>query len=146
MTDDRITFLKALSLFANLFDPACVFVSHDVRQFHIHFLAPYPLDHMQVSPANTGSSNADDYIRASCQFRFFYFLQNHEVRVSKRSVIFMKYGGFHNLREQRRLSYGGSDKSKNETTAIRRKINGISTCVCKRYQCCILKEDRPAKT
>src|SRR5271165_30521 len=96
MADDRIAFLKALHPFADFFYPAGIFVSHDVRQFHIHFLTPYPLNYVEISAANTSSSNADNYIRASSQFRFFYFLQDHEVRVGKRSVILMKNSGFHN--------------------------------------------------
>src|SRR5271165_223846 len=102
MADDRIAFLKALHPFADFFYPAGIFVSHDVRQFHIHFLTPYPLNYVEISAANTSSSNADKYIRASSQFRFFYFLQDDEVRVGKRSVILMKNCGFHtNSRERK---------------------------------------------
>src|SRR5271165_3573723 len=96
MANDRIAFLKALHPFADFFYPAGIFVSHDVRQFHIHFLTPDSLNYVEISAANAGSSNADNYIRASSQFRFFYFLQDHEVRVGKRSVILMKNSGFHN--------------------------------------------------
>ena len=106
MTNHRISFLKALDPFSHFFHPAGVFVSHDVWEFHIHFLTPDSFDHMKVGAANARSSDSHDDICAFFQFRFFHFLQRNEFLVRQRSIILMKYSGFHRLRE----GQNGSDK------------------------------------
>src|ERR1700730_10289308 len=101
MTDDRVTFLKVLHSFSYFFHPIGVFVSHDIWEFHIHFLTPDPFDDMKVGAANARSSDSHDDICAFLEFGFFHFLQGNEFLVRKRSIILMQYSGSHGLREGR---------------------------------------------
>src|SRR6516164_1384531 len=101
MTNNGITLFEAFDCLARLFNPAGVFVSHDIRQFHIHFLPPNALDHMKVGTANAGAADSNEYICLLFYFWFRHLLPSDEVWICESSVIMMKYGGFHNRRRSR---------------------------------------------
>jgi hypothetical protein len=104
MTNNGIASFKILDPSAYLFDPACVFVSQDVGQFHVHFLPPNTLDHMEIGAANAGAANPNNYVRLLFYFWIWHLLPGHEFRIRKSSVILMKYGGFHDWRGSEALS------------------------------------------
>jgi len=85
MTNNRIASFKILDPSAYLFDPACVFVSQDVGQFHIHFLPPNTLDHMEIGAANASAANPNNYVRLLFYFWIWHLLPGHEFRISNRA-------------------------------------------------------------
>jgi len=62
MTDNRIALLEALHPSSGLFYPTRIFVSHDVRQLHVHSFTPNALDDVKIGAANTGTSDPDENI------------------------------------------------------------------------------------
>jgi hypothetical protein len=96
VTNYGIAPFEVFDPFSYLLHPASVFVSHDVRQFHVHFLTPKAFDHMEIGTANASAADSNKYIRLLFNFWLWHFLPDHEVRVRKSSVVLMKNGGFHN--------------------------------------------------
>jgi len=84
MTNNRIASFKILDPSAYLFDPACVFVSQDVGQLHIHFLPPNTLDHMEIGAANASAANPNNHVRLLFYFWIWHLLPGHEFRISNR--------------------------------------------------------------
>src|SRR5271166_3871978 len=97
MADDRVSTLKSRNAFANFLDPASVLVPHNIGQFHVNFLAPNPLDHVEIGATDTGTANPDDHIGTGLNFRLGDLFQSDKLRVVKGRIILMQYSSFHSV-------------------------------------------------
>ena len=64
------------------------------------------LDNVKIGTAHPSPTNSDDYVGTLLYFRFWDFLQGHEFRVGKFSIILVKNSGFHNLMKSKTGSNG----------------------------------------
>src|ERR1700757_3624666 len=110
MTYHGVAPLEMLNALPHLFHPPGIFMSHHIRKLHICLLAPDPLDDVKIGPANPSPANPDDYVRTLLYFGFWDFLQSHEFRVGKFSIIFMQNSGFHSLKKSK-SGFSKHDKS-----------------------------------
>jgi hypothetical protein len=106
MTDYGIAALEILNALADLFYPAGILMPHNIRQLHVRLLAPDPLDYVKIGTTNPSPTNPDDYVGTLLYFRFRDFLQGHEFRAGKFSIILVKNSGFHNLMKSKTGSNG----------------------------------------
>ena len=87
MANDRITLLESLDAFTYFLHPTGIFMSHDVRKFHVDLLAPDPFNDMKVGPAYTRSTNSHQNICIIDQSGFGHLLHFDVFRASKGGVV-----------------------------------------------------------
>jgi hypothetical protein len=95
VTNNRISAFKPIDCLSDLFDPAGIFMSHNVWQLHVDFLAPNTFDHMKIGAANAGTTDSDHNVGRALDFRFRYFFESNEIRIGESGIILMEDCRFH---------------------------------------------------
>ena len=80
---------------ADRFDPAGVFVAHDVREIDFDLVAPNAFDDVEIRAAYPGAADTDNDIRRARDLRVRRIFVFHEVLSRQRLVISMQNGRFH---------------------------------------------------
>jgi hypothetical protein len=83
MADDRVAHLDTLHTAAHLFDPAGVFMAHDVGQRDIDLAAPDAFHDVQIGAAHTGAANPDNDISGTLDLRIVDIFVAHEFFASQ---------------------------------------------------------------
>ena len=97
MAYDGVADLHAGNGRAHGFDPACVFVTHDVRQLHFDLMAPDAFHHMQVGAAHTGATDAHDDIGRTLYLRIGHVFVLDEFVTAEHLVVLMQDCGVHRV-------------------------------------------------
>jgi hypothetical protein len=97
VADDRIADLDQGDGAADGFDPAGVFVAHDVRQGDRYAIAPEAFDDVEVGPTNACAADAHDDIAGPGDLRFRHVLIDDEVPPAQAGVIAGEDRRFHRM-------------------------------------------------
>ena len=95
MADDWIAFPEPGDTFADLFNPAGVFMPHNIGQVNVGLLAPDAFDDMKIRAADAGTADSYDYIRGGFDTRIDDIFVGDEFLGGQRLVVLMENGGFH---------------------------------------------------
>jgi hypothetical protein len=95
MADDGVADLDQRDGTADGFDPAGVFMAHDVRQGDRHTIAPEAFDDVEVGTANAGAADPHDDIAGAGDFRFGHVLIDDEVAPAQAGVVAGEDRRFH---------------------------------------------------
>ncbi len=98
MADYGVADLDAFDTLANLFHPAGVLMTHDIRELDIDLAAPDAFDDVQVGAANAGAADTHDNVCGFDNAGIGDVLVAHEFGAAKFFVECMQHRCFHGLR------------------------------------------------
>jgi hypothetical protein len=88
MSDDNVADGNVLDSGTDSVHPAGILMAKRIRQFHVRYVFPLPLDDMKVGPTKPGAADAHDDIVRPGDFRVGNFFERRSFAVSMQTNCF----------------------------------------------------------